>query len=139
MEQSETDEAIAIGWIDWAKRTNPETGDLRERADKNRARAADDDWASMRLIHIGFDDPGRALRIAIDICHRSDDEWVLCLVGCGPFEDALVGMGRLALDILQIGAAKNDDIWYALEHTWQNLMPDDIWLELQRLLGREQS
>ncbi len=133
---SESNEAIATAWIDWAIKTNRETGNLRDQADQDRAREAGEDWAAGRLIDMNFTDPQRALKIAIDIATRSNDQWVLCLLGCGPFEDALATMGRPALEILKNEAEKNDDIFYALEHTWQNAMPDELWRELQYLLGR---
>ncbi len=137
--EPETDESIALGWIEWTKRTHRETGDLRERADLDRASAADEDWAFGRLLDIHSEDPDRALKIAIDISRRSEDAWVLCSLGCGPFEDALADMGQRALGILKVEAAAKDNAWYALEHTWQNAMPDDVWRELQRFLGRVES
>ena len=131
-EDTHTNNEIAAGYIAWALRTDRQEGGYPELPPSSPIELGDNDWASMALMSLEYDDPLRAMEIAFQIARASDDRWVLCLVGSGALETLLASDPTL-LDAVSVETRSNPGLIYALGSVWQNQMPDETWAAVQRL------
>jgi len=91
-------------------------------------------WASNSLIRTTLSNPEKAWHIILEILQQTDDEWVLTNVAAGPLEDLLAQHPDTAINLLEEEVQHNKKLRSILNGVWQNLMPDDVWKRLQKLL-----
>ena len=132
MADEERDIEIARGWIAYHSRTErPDDEPLEPPSDD------DPDWCAVdQLMNLQFEDPLRALEIALFIAHQTNDERLLTNLGAGPLEQLLADDPTL-FDAVAIEARKSASLRTALAAVWKNDIPDETWQSIQRLLAEK--
>ena len=67
-------------------------------------------------------------------CH-ADDEWIMANLAAGPIESLLALHGDQVMTWIERDAANDPRLARILGGVWKNLMDDDVWSRLQRVLG----
>ncbi len=88
-------EQLAAAWVEYMKRRDPATGDLRDVESHD---LLDEDDAATALVSLEFSDPATAFEVVDRILTSSSDPWILANLGAGPIETLLVNGGAGALE-----------------------------------------
>jgi hypothetical protein len=78
-------------------------------------------------------DPFACWSIVLKILDVTDDEWIVTNLGAGPLENLLALHPDETIERLKSEIPNNPKLKNALMHTWQNMIPDEHWNEIQRL------
>lgn len=121
------DEEIALAWIDYQARwpLTPPKDPVEDEAW----------WAVDAMMGLSGDDPLRALEICFLVARSSKEPKVLEMLGVGPLED-LLSEDPTLFDAIAFEARSNDRLLVALGSMWQSTIPEQVWSDLQRLIGR---
>jgi hypothetical protein len=118
-----TDDEVVEGWIDFESRPHGLDEDwVRDRSW----------WAVEAMMVLQQHDPIRALEVAFQIARSTASPKVLEMLGAGPLEDLLSEDSTL-IDAVAIETMSSPNLRTALQSTWQNNMPDDVWRVVQLL------
>lgn len=78
--------------------------------------------------------PEESFAFILEVLKQTDDEWVLANLAAGPLEDILAIYPHQAIEWVEKETSQNPALKKILNGVWQNLMPDDVWQRLQKLM-----
>jgi hypothetical protein len=91
-------------------------------------------WAHELMSKMCRIDPEAAWDVIQRIVDRVDDEAMLAFVGSGPLEDLLAQHGKEFIDRVIAEIGRNEKFANVAASIWQNLIPADVWISLQKAL-----
>ena len=93
-----------------------------------------DSWAAKMVDDLLRIDPETAWDVIERIVERVDDPAVLGCIGAGPLEDLLAKHGRDFIDRVIADIGRSPKFAEVAESVWQNVIPSDVWVSLQKAL-----
>jgi len=128
------DTTLAAAWIVFAKRLD--TAEAEHDGAGSSDSGDEYERAGDTVLMLPYDDPDRAYALCLEIAGRTDDPWVLGLMGAGPLETLIRADPRGVLDRLLHDVAGRPGLREALHHVWNSNLPEDLQRQLAALRGR---
>lgn len=91
-------------------------------------------WAITTMDNLVRIDPETAWDILQCLIERARDPAVLACIGSGPLEDLLAKHGKDFVDRITARAREDSKFLEVAESVWQNVIPTDVWINLQKTL-----
>jgi hypothetical protein len=66
---------------------------------------------------------------------ETEAQRILSNLGAGPLEGVLAAHGADFIGVVEVAARRDPKMRWTLGCVWQNAMPDDIWVRVQRDAG----
>jgi hypothetical protein len=92
------------------------------------------EWAMLEERDLLYKNPKECFNFILEVLRQTDDEWVLANLAAGPLESLLAHNPYDAIEWVAEESFRNPKLKKILCGVWQNLMPDDVWQRLQKLM-----
>ncbi len=112
--------ALAAAWLDYDRTGKKTRFWAWSRVEDVIRRQPITGWSLVRRLIAGAADPGQ-----------------LSSVAAGPLEDLLGAHGPVLIDRVEAAAREDPRVMQALAGVWKDMIDDEDWIRIQRLLGRE--
>lgn len=91
-------------------------------------------WAAEDFNLMSITSPDECWQIILMVIEQTDDDWVLTNLAAGPLENLLAMHSDQAIEWIEGEVKKNSRLRDILDGVWKNLIPDDVWSRLTKLM-----
>lgn len=94
-------------------------------------------WALDAMDALRETNPHSFLHLVLEIFSYDSSPLVTGNLAAGPLEDVLAQHGRAIIDEIERLATKDDRIRTLFGHIWRNVIDEDVWQRIQRLVVQQ--
>ncbi len=91
-------------------------------------------WAAEDANMLSITSPSDCWDFTLEVICKTDDEWVLTNLAAGPLENLLSVSPDETIAMIEKEIPSNPKLRNILKNVWQNLIPENVWSRLQKLM-----